>query len=118
MTSKYGRMFSVTMRRLNRMDAGLDRQAGECGKQFRDRVLAYKSLVLPGGDAEQRRSLLRVVRMALLGGGYENCRIKKISTWATLSKRTRSAPRARLSGCVPNLSLVPRCPDEPTDHRP
>jgi hypothetical protein len=59
------------------MDAGLDRQAGECGKQFRDRMLAHKSRVLPGGDAQQRRSCLRVMRMALLGGGYENCRIEE-----------------------------------------
>jgi hypothetical protein len=91
----------VTMRRLNRMDAGLDRQAGECGKQFRDRVLAYKSLVLPGGDAQQRRSRLRVVRMALVGGGYENCRIEEnihlgyaFKTDSIRSSRTSSRMRS------------------------
>ena len=100
------------------MYARLDRQARECGKHFRDRVQAHKSLVLPRGDAQQRRPGLRVVRMALLGGGNENCRIEENIHLATLSKRTQSAPRARLQGCAPSLPPVPRCPDGPTDHRP
>lgn len=45
------------------------------GKHFRDRVLAHKSLILARADAQQRRPRLRVVRMALLGGGNENGRI-------------------------------------------
>src|ERR1035438_324472 len=56
-------------RRFNRMDARLDRQARERGKHFRDRMQAHKSLVLPRGDAQQRWPSLRVVRMALFGGG-------------------------------------------------
>ena len=64
-------------RRFNRMYARLDRQARERGKHFRDRVQAHESLVLPRGDAQQRRPGLRVVRMALLGGGNENCRIEE-----------------------------------------
>ena len=67
-------------RRFYRMDARLDRQASECGKYFRDRVLAHKSLVLPGGHAQQRRPGLCVVRIALLGGGNEDRRIEEIST--------------------------------------
>lgn len=64
-------------RRFNRMDARLDRQAGERGEHFRDRVLSHKSLILPRGDAQQRRPGLRVVRMALLGGGDENSCIEE-----------------------------------------
>jgi len=105
-------------RRFNRMYARLHRQARECGKHFRDRVRAHKSLVPPGGDAQQRRPGLRVVRMALLGGGNENGRIEENIHLATLSKRTQSASRARPQGCVPSLPPVRRYPDGPTDHRP
>ena len=59
-------------RRFKWTDARLDRQARECGIDFRDLVQAHKSPVLPRGDAQQRRPGLRVVRMALLGGGNEN----------------------------------------------
>jgi len=105
-------------RRFNRMDARLDRQARECGKHFRDRVQAHKPLVPPGGDAQQRRPGLRVVRMALLGGGNQNCGIEENVHLATLSKRTEAAPRAHPQGCVPSLPPVRRGPDGPTDHRP
>ena len=88
------------------------------GIHFRDRVQPHKSLVLPRGDAQQRRPGLRVVRMALLGGGNENCRIEENIHLATLSKRTQSAPRVRPQGYAPSLPPVPRCPDGPTDHRP
>jgi len=64
-------------RRFKRMYARLDRQARESGIDFCDRVQAYKSLVLPRGDAQQRSPGLRVVRMALLGGGNKNCRIEE-----------------------------------------
>ena len=35
----------------------------------------------PSGDAQQRRPSLSVVRMALLGGGNENCRIEENIHW-------------------------------------
>ena len=71
-------------RRLNRMYARLHRQAREHGIHFRDRVQAHKSLVPSRGDAQQCRSGLRVVRMALLGGGNENCRIEENVHWLRL----------------------------------
>ena len=49
----------------------------ECGKHFRDRVHAHITFILPRGDAHQRRPSLSVVRIALLGGGNENCRIEE-----------------------------------------
>ena len=91
-------------RRFNRMYARLDRQARECGKHFRDRVQAHKSLVLPRGDAQQRRPGLRVVRMALLGGGNENCRIEEnihsgyaFKTDSIRSSRTSSRMRSQFA---------------------
>src|SRR5437667_734397 len=105
------------VRRLNRMYARLDRQACECGIHFRARVQAHKSLVLPRGDAQQRTPGLRVVRMALLGGGNEYGRVEENIHLVTPSERTQSAPRAHPQGCAPNLPVVPRRPDGPTDHR-
>ena len=69
---------------LNRMYSRLDRQTRECGKHFRDRVQAHKSLVPPRGDPQQCRPGLRVVRMALLGGSNENCRVEENIHLATL----------------------------------
>ncbi len=63
--------------RFHRMYARLDRQAGEYGKHFRNRVPAHKSPVLPPADTQQRRPGLSVLRMALLGGGNQDCRIKE-----------------------------------------
>src|SRR5271166_3122517 len=91
-------------RRFHRVYARLDRQARECGKHFCDRVQAHKSLVLPRGDAQQRRPGLGVVRMALLGGGNENCRIKEnihlgyaFKTDSVRSSRTSSRMRSQFA---------------------
>src|SRR5271157_5775211 len=77
--------------RFNRVYARLDRQA-------------HKSLVLPRGDAQQRRPGLGVVRMALLGGGNENCRIKEnihlgyaFKTDSVRSSRTSSRMRSQFA---------------------
>jgi hypothetical protein len=104
-------------RGFDRMNARLDRQASECSKQFRDRVLANKSLVLPPGDAQKRGFCLPVVRMALFGGRNENCRIEENIHLARLSKLTQFAPRAHCPGSAPSVPPVPRCLDGPIDHR-
>jgi hypothetical protein len=71
---------------------------------MRGRVLAHKSLVLPRRDAEQRRPGLRVVRMALLGGGNENGPIEEnihlgyaFKTDSIRSSRTSSRMRSQFA---------------------
>ena len=75
-------------RRFNGMYRRLDRQARECRIDFRDRVQPHKSPILPRDDTHQRRPGLRVVRMALLGGGNQNCRIEEnIQFWLCFQSR-------------------------------
>jgi hypothetical protein len=65
------------VRRLARVDAQLDRLAGECRKHLRDRVHTHESPVQPGCDTQQCGPRLRVVRMALFGAGDENGRVQE-----------------------------------------
>src|SRR5208282_3546331 len=60
-----------------RIDPRLYRQARQCGVDFRDRVRAHESPVLSCGNTQQRRPGLRVVGMALLGGGNKNRRVEE-----------------------------------------